>query len=122
MTRRGVSFNKRVRVRLHIHRSGMTDDEIQSTWYTADELTRKSKNKMRIESDEACREVAYTPKTLITALKIVQDDGDGDGKLQVEEEPALFPIQRMRGPVLPKRSSLKSIFSSPRIISKRKWL
>jgi hypothetical protein len=36
---RRVSFDEHVRVRAHLHVSGMTQDEVQSTWYHAEELT-----------------------------------------------------------------------------------
>jgi hypothetical protein len=36
---RRVSFDEHVRVRAHLHVSGMTQDEVQSTWYHAKELT-----------------------------------------------------------------------------------
>jgi hypothetical protein len=133
MAMKRVSFDENVRVRLHLHVSGMTDEEVGSYWYSRNELRKKrssSKNLNKYASDTLS--MKHMQSLMTTALSVVHSDGPGEqlppmadflsggpaiqsddfSKLRRKNE---FPWQDIE-------NSPGAFLMSPTKLSKRKWL
>jgi hypothetical protein len=74
MEQRQVSFNRQIRVRKHIHRSSITEEEMNSTWYTTQEL-REAKLAVRKHRQRERDESSSQHALLSSAIYTIEQPG-----------------------------------------------
>jgi hypothetical protein len=75
MAMKRVSFDENVRVRLHLHVSGMTDEEVGSSWYSRKELRKKRSSSKNLNKYAGDTRLSMKHKqSLVAALSVVHSD------------------------------------------------